>query len=210
MMRRITGLWIVVLMMAAQTAWAMQGEGTPPRGEASEFGLQWRVGLSLDHAPSSPRFYGMGAQSELSVTYGARTAVGVRAESIGMLGFGLTDDISVGARGLGGVLLKGEWVAVNPGTSLNRIRQDRLQVVLGLSTGFYRIGTVSGSVSRDVSEERHDGVSAMAIGGRSFGIAPQVGLQRDRVRVSLISHWLFHSEASTEPLIGLEASIRLL
>ncbi len=212
---RSTRLWLGVAMVMGLVG---MGVGTPAmamesqRGSTGgdEFGVQVRLGMSLDHAPGSPRFYGLGGQGEITATYGARAAFGVRAESIGMVGFGVGDEFSLGARGLGGILAKGEWVALNPGTSLSRIRQDRLQLVVGLSTGFYRIGTVRGDVDRGKSQERHERVSAMAVGGRHFAVVPQVGLQRDRIRVSLLSHLLLRSGTATEPIVGLELSLRLL
>lgn len=178
---------------------------------ASSFPLSYqiRVGMSLDHAAASPRFYGLGGGGEATLVLDRRIAVGARLDGIGMLGFGITDEISIGARALGGLLGKAELMLRNGDNKSPQALAHRTRIVVGAAGGVYRIGAIGGSVSRNISEEKKEGLSGIALGGRARGVAPQLGIEKGRIRISGLTHLIFTDE-DFDPVFALELSFRLM
>lgn len=168
-----------------------------------------RTGVTGNYAASEPNFFGLGLVAEPTVVLGGRVAVGARLDGAALLGFGVTDRISVGARAVGGLLGKTELLLPNPVHRLLGLGTGETEFVLGAAGGVYRIGSVAGSVSKEVYREREDGVSGLAVGGRALGLSPQVGIQKGRVRVSAVSTVLY-AASEFEPVLSLELAFRLL
>ena len=186
-----------------------QDGGTATTASSIPLSYQFRLGASLNHAAATPRFYGLGGGAEASLILNKRVALGMRADGIGMLGFGITEDVSVGARGLGGVLGKAEILLNNGGHTAPIVLEQRTRFVVGAASGIYRIGAIGGSVSRNISEEKKEGLSGIALGGRAFGIAPQLGMEKGRIRISTLTHLIFTRD-DFDPVFSVELSFRLL
>ncbi len=167
-----------------------------------------RLGLSADYALSNPKLYGMGTAAEATLVYGP-IAVGLRLDAVGMIGFGYTERYSAGARFMAGSLGKFELLLGSPTNAIPSVGTGQTQFVLGAAIGTYRIAAVGGSVSREIAEEREDGVDAFAFGGRAYGIAPQFGFQKKSIRLSLISH-LVIARSNLDPVFALELAWQFL
>lgn len=189
--------------------YAQQQVQASPPSESKSTTFAMRLGLTVDYAAATPRFYGLGGVGEVTALFARRIGVGVRLDGLAMLGFGITEEVSAGARVMGGALGKTELLVRNPAQLLPGVGTGETRMVLGAAFGTYRIGAIGGSVSRDIAEEKEEGVSGMAVGGRSLGMSPQMGIQKSRVRVSLLSHLVF-TEFGLEPVFALDLAWQLL
>ena len=191
----------------------LSAESSNPDGsldkESMDITYRLRIGLSGDFAPSSPNFYGLGSAAEATLIFADTYAVGLRMNGSALVGFGITDEISAGARALGGILAKGELLLRDSIGTTRGVGVEQTQIVIGAAAGTYRIASVAGSVSRNISEEKRDGLNAFAIGGRAFGVAPQIGFQKGRVRLSALSHLIF-SRHHVDPVFAIELAFKLM
>ncbi len=151
-------------------------------------GFHVRAGV-LVPAYMSPNFFGFGAVVDKLVTFGGGFGVGLRIDAAALYGFALDgQDVSVGVRGLGAVLAKGEYTLGSGG----------VQPMVGLSAGMFAV-MVMGA---DVGDEN---VGAIAGGGRAFGLAPQIGVDLGSFRIAAVSYLIF-AGSHLEPVFGLELS----
>lgn len=200
-------LTIVFLVLTTLVSLSsITAEASPPEPVKLTYDL--RLGLTGNHAASNPNFYGLGAIAEPVLVFHERYAAGLRLDGTALLGFRITDDVRAGLRALGGVLFKFEW-RISPYESGATWGSGKTRLILGAAGGVYRVTSVAGSVSRQIVEERQDGISGFARSGRAYGVAPQIGFQKRRVRVSALSHIIF-TEYSFEPVFAIELAWELL
>ena len=219
----LASLASMAILLASSPVMAMEGTPQihPPASPmtdtfaqgttGTQHGLSYafRLGMSGNHALSTPNLYGLGSAAEATLVYGDRIAAGVRFDGVAMLGFGYTESYSVGVRFFAGGLGKIELLLGNPFSSIPHVGTGQTKVVLGAAFGTYRIAAAGGRVSRDVVEERRDGLDAFAIGGRAYGIAPQIGFQKYRFRLSFLSH-LVVARDDLDPVFAVELAWQLL
>jgi len=180
-MNRLTLSCLVAAQLSTVSARAAHADDPPARPIRIDVGVVGAYGSGSGRA-------GGGGMLEAKVLPAAHFAVGVRTEGIVLFGGKINagGDVKMSIGAVGALLAKGEYY----------VATGDIRPVLGLGVGVYDI------VSQSISAANTGTASIDQRAGRFFGLAPEIALDLDPVRLAVAYNAILGADIQVHQQVG--------